>query len=114
MVRRIFLREEVVQGRSRSGVIARQCERQKKAIKKENHGIAVTPTCGGFRRDELDTVADWGWRIFLWEGVVQGRSRSIRGRGMARTPILENSKKAKKRRITESALTPTLSAFRRC
>ena len=38
---------------------------------------AVTPTYGGFRRDEVDTVAGSAKRIFLWEGiVVKGRSRS--------------------------------------
>ena len=31
---------------------------------------------GGFRRSNLDTVADSARRIFLREGVVQGRSRS--------------------------------------
>ena len=41
---RIFLREEVVQGRSRSGVIARQFEISKKAIKGESTKSTVTPT----------------------------------------------------------------------
>ena len=70
--RRIFLWEGVVQGRSKITYSARQCERQKKAIKKENHGIAVTPTCGGFRRSKLETAAGSAKRIFLCEGFVQG------------------------------------------
>ena len=36
---------------------------------------AVTPTHGGFRSCELDTVAGLAKRVFLREGVVQGRSR---------------------------------------
>ena len=36
----------------------------------------VTPAYGGFRRYELDTVADWGRRIFLFKEFVQGRSET--------------------------------------
>ena len=72
VARRIFLWEGVVQGRGRQGACEGQCKRQKKAKKRRITESAVTPTYGGFRRDELDTVADWGWRIFLWKEVVQG------------------------------------------
>ena len=49
-----------------------QCQWQKKAKKRRITNSTVTQTSGGFTSDELDTVADWGWRIFLWEGVVNG------------------------------------------
>jgi len=47
---------------------------KKKAKKRRITNSTVTQTYGGFTSDELDTVADWGWRIFLWEGVVNGTS----------------------------------------
>jgi len=59
-----------------------QCERQKKAKKRRITESTVTPTYGGFRRSNLDTVAGWGWRIFLCEGVVQGRSKTRQTRSM--------------------------------
>jgi len=48
---------------------------EKKLRKRRITKSAVTQTYGGFRRSILDTVVGWGWRIFLWEGVVQGRSK---------------------------------------
>ena len=46
--------------------------------KKEGKLMRITESAGtpygGFRRDELGKGGSWGWCIFLWEGVVQGRS----------------------------------------
>ena len=64
----------------------------KKAKKRRITESTVTPTLSAFRRCELDTVAGWGWRIFLWEGVVQGRSKS----GVIARQY-ENSEKGNKR-----------------
>ena len=69
---------------------------------------AVTPAHSVFRSSNLDTVADWGWRIFLWEEVVQGGGN----RGHVEVNV-KGKKRPKKRRITESAVTPTYDAFRR-
>ena len=52
----------------------------------------VTQAYGGFRRCELDTGGRAARRIFLREGVVQGRSRS----GAACGGGCEISKKVKK------------------
>jgi len=95
-----FCGRGVVQGRS--GTVRKG---GKKAITKST----VTPTYDAFRRDELDTVAGWGWRIFLCEGVVNG---TVLNTPSARQ--CENSKKAKKRRFTESTVTQTYGGFRRC
>ena len=43
---------------------------EKRAITKST----ITPTHIAFIHSELDTVASLARRIFLWEGVVQGRS----------------------------------------
>jgi len=48
----------------------------KKAKKGRFTVSVVTPAYGSFRRYELDTVADWGWRIFLFKEFVQGRSET--------------------------------------
>jgi len=50
--------------------------RLKKRQKKANSKSAVTPTYGGFRRNELNTVVDSAKRIFLRKAIVQGRSTS--------------------------------------
>ena len=76
---RIFLWEKVVQGRSKTRQLARQCERLKKAKKRRITESAVTPAHSVLRSSNLNTVADWGWRIFLCEEVVQGRSKNVRG-----------------------------------
>ena len=55
---------------------ARQCEISKKAKKRRNTESAVTPAHGVFRSSNLDTVVGWGWRIFLCDCVVQGRSKT--------------------------------------
>ena len=68
-----FWAKDVVQGRSKTTPTQVNVKTRKKTQKKAS---AVTQTYGGFRRCELDTVAGWGWRIFLWEGVVQGRSKT--------------------------------------
>ena len=47
---------------------------EQKEKKRQIRELTVTLTYGGFRRDELDTVAGLARRIFLCEGVVQGRS----------------------------------------
>ena len=52
--------------------------------KAKNVTSAVTPTYGGFKRSNLNTVAGSAKRIFLPKAIVQGRSRS------------GNSKKGKK------------------
>jgi len=63
----------------------------KKYEKRQITETAVTPTHNAFRRSKLDTVAGSARRVFLCEGVVQGRSRS----GSCARPC-EKSKKAKK------------------
>jgi len=85
-----------------------EAKRSEKLKKGRISGSTVTPTYRSFRRCELDTVASSARRIFLCEGVVQGRSRSG---SCARQ--CENSRKGKKRRITESAVTPSYGGFRR-
>ena len=68
---------------------------------------AVTPTYGGFRRDELDTVAVSARRIFslkkrlFRDGPDQGHVHA------------NENKKTKKRRSTKSTVTPTYGGFRR-
>ena len=75
-VRRIFLCEGVVQGRSRSGTCGGQRENSKKVKKRRVTKSTVTPTHNAFRHSELDTVADSARRIILLKAIVQGRSRS--------------------------------------
>ena len=105
----IFLWEGFVQGRSNTRQLRKRTTR-KKLRKRRITKSAVTPTYGGFRRCELGRGGSWGWRIFLWEGVVQGRSRS----GHVEVGECEKKKNAKKRRITESAVTPPYGVFRHC
>jgi hypothetical protein len=69
--RRIYSCEGVVQGRSKSGSCARQCENSKNEHKKSS----VTPTHNVLRRSELDTVASSARRIYSCDGVVQERSK---------------------------------------
>jgi len=55
---------------------ARQCENSNKGKKRRIIESAVTSTYGGFRLSKLETAAGSARRIFLSEGVVQGRSKS--------------------------------------
>ena len=49
---------------------------QKKTDKQTNKAIDVTPTYGSFRHSTLDKVVGSTKRIFLFEGVVQGQSKT--------------------------------------
>jgi len=50
-------------------------DNSKKTQKKANYKIGRNSNVWRFRSSILDTVAVWGWRIFLCKGVVQGRSK---------------------------------------
>ena len=58
-------------------------ENSKKAIKRRITKTTTTPTYGGLGGCDLDTVAGWGWRIFLcegrgfWDGPDQGHVRAV-------------------------------------
>ena len=67
-------------------------------------------THGGFRHYHLDTVADWGWRTFLWEGLF--REGAEEGQGHVHIVNVKTKKRKQKRRITKTAVTPTYNAFR--
>ena len=64
-------------------------KRQKKRRITES---AVTPAHSVFRSSNLDTVAISAKRIFLWEGVVNGRGRQGACEGQC-----ERQKKAKQK-----------------
>jgi len=88
-----------------SGAVHANVKTQKRK-KRRTPKSAVTPTHGGFRRSNLDTVAGSNRRIILRERVVQGRSRL----GSSARQC-ETSKKLKKGRITGSTTTPTYGGF---
>ena len=58
------------------GLILEGDQKTKKTKKRRITKIGRTPTYGGFRHSELDTVANSARRIFLCKGVVQGLSKS--------------------------------------
>jgi len=68
-------------------------EASEKKSKRVNHLMTVTPTHGGFRRSDLDTVASSARRIFLPKAIVQGRSSS--GAWHANINTQKNSKLTK-------------------
>ena len=51
---------------------AQDLDTSRKGRKRRATESPVTPSYRGFRQPDLNTAAGWGWRIFLWEEVVQG------------------------------------------
>ena len=58
----------------REGAEEGSCGGEGKYSKKAKNSESVTPlTYGGLGGCELDTVAGWSWRIFLWESGQKTR-----------------------------------------
>ena len=80
--------------------------KRKKNQKRPITESAGTPWYGGFRSSDLNTAASSARLIFLRKAIVQGRSRSGAWHAIGEL-------KKKKRRITESSVTPSYGGFRR-
>ena len=80
------------------GHVHARCERQKKAKKRQ-----ITESV------EVLDAAGWGWRIFLSERVVQGRSRSRSRSGAMCTPTVKPDERKRSAHLAPSATRTTSS-----